>query len=90
MRRVMAVAAALLMTVVLVRPAAAANLLTNAGFESGSLSGWSCAGGSVVTSPVHAGTYALSASDYGRCAQTVTVRPNTTYTVSAWVRGNPV
>jgi chitinase len=90
MRRAIAAVAALVLTVVLVRPASAANLLTNAGFESGSLSGWSCAGGSVVTSPVHSGSYALSASDYGRCAQTVSVVPNTTYTVSAWVRGNPV
>jgi chitinase len=78
------------LTVVVVQPASAANLLTNAGFESGSLSGWSCSGGSVVSSPVHSGSHALAASDYGRCAQTVTVRPNTTYTVSAWVRGNPV
>jgi chitinase len=90
MRRAIAALAALVLTVVLVQPASAANLLTNAGFESGSLSGWSCSGASVVTSPVHSGSYALSATDYGRCTQTVTVRPSTTYTVSAWVRGNPV
>jgi chitinase len=89
-RRGIAAAAALLLVVVGAQPASAANLLTNAGFESGSLSGWSCAGGSVVTSPVHSGSYALSASDYGRCTQTVAVKPSTTYTVSAWVRGNPV
>ena len=90
MRRALAALAALVLTLVVVQPASAANLLTNAGFESGSLSGWSCSGGSVVSSPVHSGSYALSASDYGRCTQTVTVRPSTTYTVSAWVRGNPV
>ncbi|MBB4907932.1 chitinase [Actinophytocola algeriensis] len=90
MRRAVAAAAALLMAVVFAQPVSAANLLTNAGFESGSLSGWSCSGGSVVSSPVHSGSYALSASDLGKCTQTVTVRPSTTYTVSAWVRGNPV
>jgi hypothetical protein len=75
-------------------PAAAANLLTNPGFESGSLSGWSCSAGSVVTSPVHSGSYALagnaSGSDTAQCTQTVTVQPNTAYTLSAWVRGNYV
>ena len=85
-----AAAAALLLVVVGAQPASAANLLTNAGFESGSLSGWSCSGGSVVTTPVHSGSYALSATDYGRCTQTVAVKPSTTYSVSAWVRGNPV
>ncbi len=41
--------------------AQAANVLTNPGFESGSLSPWSCSGnlGSVVSSPVHGGTKAL-------------------------------
>jgi chitinase len=74
--------------------ATAANLLTNPGFEAGSLSGWSCSGGSAVTSPVHSGGYALAgaatASDIAKCTQTVSVVPNTTYTVSAWIRGNPV
>ena len=38
-----------------------ANLVTNSGFESGSLSGWTCDSGTatVVTSPVHSGSYAL-------------------------------
>jgi chitinase len=75
-------------------PASAANLLTNPGFEAGSLSGWSCTGGAVVTSPVRTGSYALAATasgmEIGKCTQTVSVVPNTTYTVSAWVRGNPV
>jgi chitinase len=73
-------------------PAAAANLLANPGFEAGSLSGWSCSGGSVVGSPVHGGAFALagavSTSDTAQCAQTVPVRPNTAYTLTAWVRGN--
>src|SRR5437764_3654785 len=72
----------------------AANLLTNPGFEAGSTSGWSCGTASVVSSPVHSGSFALAATagagDTGQCTQTVSVLPNTTYTVSAWVRGNPV
>jgi chitinase len=93
-KRLIAAIAALVLVTVVVSPASAANLLTNAGFESGTLSGWSCAGGSVVTSPVRSGSYALAgnatASDNARCTQTVSVQPNTAYTVSAWVRGNPV
>ncbi|SFW69377.1 chitinase [Amycolatopsis australiensis] len=74
--------------------AAAANLLANPGFETGSLSGWTCSNAAAVATPVHSGGYALAGtpvgSDYAQCSQTVSVQPNTTYTVSAWVRGNPV
>jgi chitinase len=75
-------------------PVLAANLLANGGFESGAISPWSCSNGSVVTAPVHSGSRALAgaatASDHARCVQTVAVQPNTTYTLSAWVRGNYV
>ena len=75
-------------------PARAANLLANPGFEGGSLSGWSCSSASTVSSPVHSGSYALAgaagSSDFAQCAQTVSVVPNTAYTLSAWVRGNYV
>ena len=72
--------------------AATANLLTNGDFETGNLTGWSCSTlDSVVTSPVHAGSYALqgaaSSGDDAQCAQTVAVQPNTTYTLSAYVQG---
>ncbi|MER7753872.1 carbohydrate binding domain-containing protein [Kitasatospora sp. NPDC097643] len=76
--------------------AADGNLLANPGLESGTLSPWSCSGGtgSVVNSGVHSGTYALkgaaSVSDTAQCGQTVAVRPNTTYTLSAWVQGQYV
>ncbi|MXM65561.1 chitinase [Streptomyces sp. HUCO-GS316] len=76
--------------------AQAANVLANSGFESGSLSPWSCTGnlGSVVSSPVHGGSKALagavSSSDNAKCSQTVSVRPNTAYTLSGWVRGSYV
>ncbi|WP_369173919.1 carbohydrate binding domain-containing protein [Streptomyces sp. R28] len=74
----------------------AANVLSNAGFESGGLSPWSCTGnlGSAVSSPVHAGSKALagavSSSDIAQCGQTVSVQPNTPYTLSGWVRGSYV
>jgi hypothetical protein len=76
--------------------AASANLLTNPGFEAGSLSGWTCDSGTatVVTSPVHSGSYALEAtptsSDDAQCTQTVAVQANTTYTLSAYVEGSYV
>ncbi|XVQ89334.1 carbohydrate binding domain-containing protein [Microbispora siamensis] len=74
----------------------AANLLVNSDFETGNLAPWSCTGGlgSVVSSPVHAGGKALAgaagASDNAQCTQTVSVKPNTAYTLSAWVRGSYV
>ncbi|HEY2793511.1 MAG TPA: glycosyl hydrolase family 18 protein [Micromonosporaceae bacterium] len=75
-------------------PASAAELLTNGGFESGSLSPWSCSAGSVVSTPVHTGTKALhgaaTASDDAQCTQTVPVVSGTAYTLTAWVQGNYV
>ncbi|MFF7284114.1 chitinase [Streptomyces griseorubiginosus] len=75
-------------------PASAAdvNNAKNAGFESG-LSGWTCSAssGTTVSSPVHSGSAALKATpagqDNARCTQTVAVKPNSTYTLSAWVQG---
>lgn len=75
-----------------IRPASAdTNALTNSGFETG-LSGWSCpATGSAVAGHAHSGTYALagaaSDSDNAQCTQTVSVAPNTSYTLSAYVNG---
>ncbi|SEE98874.1 Glycosyl hydrolases family 18 [Streptomyces sp. 3213] len=66
--------------------------LTNAGFETGSLSPWTCTGGSaVVSSPVHSGSHSLqvtpSSSATGECDQTVTLSPNKSYRLTAWVQG---
>jgi chitinase len=73
---------------------AATNLLVNPGLETGALSPWTCSGGlgSVVSSPVHTGTKALqgaaNSSDNARCSQTVSVVPNTAYTISGYVLGS--
>ncbi|MFG2619156.1 chitinase [Streptomyces sp. NPDC048507] len=98
MRRVLplltavALAAAGLLTAGPPAAAADADLVRNGGFEAG-LDGWSCSGGSgaVVTAPVHAGSSALRATpagqDNARCSQNVTVKPDSAYTLTAWVQG---
>jgi hypothetical protein len=75
--------------------AAAANLLANPGFETGTLSGWTCAATDHVTaSPVHSGSSALagaaSGSDDAQCTQTVSVQPSSAYTLAGWVQGSYV
>ncbi|QKW22715.1 polysaccharide deacetylase family protein [Kitasatospora sp. NA04385] len=83
-------------------PAPAPNLATNPGFEIptlpladwGSIPGWHCAAGEgAVTAAARTGGSALaitpaSGDSTGQCAQTLAVRPNTTYTYSAWVHGS--
>ncbi|MEV8068209.1 glycoside hydrolase family 18 protein [Streptomyces sp. NPDC085995] len=89
-----AVTAALALSCAGVGQASAAdvNNAKNAGFESG-LSNWTCSAGSgaTVSSPVHGGSAALKATpaaqDNAQCTQTVAVKPNSTYTLSAWVQG---
>ncbi|MER7744873.1 glycoside hydrolase family 18 protein [Streptomyces bacillaris] len=79
-------------------PAASAadvDVARNGGFEAG-LDGWSCtaASGAAVSTPVRSGTSALKAtpagSDNARCSQSVTVKPDSRYTLSAWVQGSHV
>ncbi len=75
--------------------AAVANLVADPGFENG-LTGWTCSAGSgtVVGSPVHSGTSALKATPVGQddaqCTQTISVQPNSQYTLSAYVQGSYV
>ncbi|MFI2352321.1 chitinase [Streptomyces sp. NPDC019443] len=75
--------------------AADTELARNGGFEAG-LDGWSCtsSSGAVVNSPAHGGSSALKAtpagSDNAKCSQTVTVKPNSDYTLSGWVQGSYV
>ncbi|WP_254550187.1 fibronectin type III domain-containing protein [Catellatospora tritici] len=82
--------------VALAAPAGAAELISNGGFESGSLSPWTCSGGtgSVVSTPVRTGTKSLqgaaSSSDNANCTQNVATVSGTSYTLTAWVRGNYV
>jgi hypothetical protein len=79
-----------------VSPASAAtNLVSNPGFETGTLSGWTCsAQDSVVGSPVHSGSYALSgtatSSDDAQCSQVIRVQPSSGYSLSTWVEGDYV
>ncbi|MGW2395073.1 polysaccharide deacetylase family protein [Kitasatospora sp. NPDC001664] len=85
--------------------APAVNLATNPGFETttlpladwGTIPGWQCVPGEAFIRDTAARTGAAGltvtpANDHsnGECAQTVAVRPNTTYSYSAWVRGNYV
>ena len=74
---------------------AATNLITNPGFETGSLSGWTCSPlDSVTGSPVHSGSHALAGaannSDNAQCSQVVAVSPSSSYTLSGFVEGNYV
>lgn len=73
-------------------PPTGGNLVTNPGFETGSLSGWSCnAPDTVVSSPVHSGSHALevvpTSNTTGECDQTISVQANHTYTLTAFVNG---
>jgi chitinase len=73
--------------------AADADLAKNGTFEAG-LANWACSAGTTVNSPVHGGTSALQATpagtDNAQCAQTVTVKPDSQYTLSGYVRGSYV
>ncbi|WP_433014344.1 chitinase [Kribbella sp. CA-294648] len=75
---------------------AATNLVTNGTFETGTLAGWSCTArsGAAVSGSARTGTYALQGSptsnDNARCSQSVSVKPSSTYTLSAWVKGSNV
>src|SRR5215469_251369 len=71
---------------------AATNTITNPGFETGNLSGWSCdSTDSVGTGHAHSGTYSLigaaNNSSTAQCNQTVSVAANTSYTLTAFVNG---
>jgi len=67
--------------------------VVNGNFETGSFSPWTCqSSDAVVTTPVHSGSYAAkispSSSTTGECDQAVSLKPNTAYTLTAWVQGN--
>ncbi|MGW4650626.1 chitinase [Kitasatospora sp. NPDC004289] len=90
-----AAAGAVALTFSLAPSASAGEFLANGGFESGSLSPWSCSGGlGSVSNQARTGSSALagaaSAGDIAKCVQTVQVAPNTTYQLSGWVKGSYV
>ncbi len=64
--------------------------IRNGSFEDGKVN-WSCEDAR-VSSPGHWGQRSLegvtSANSTGRCTQTIAVRPNFRYTLSAWVQGS--
>jgi hypothetical protein len=67
--------------------------LANPGFESGALTPWTAQpGDAAVASPVHSGTRAVqvspTASQTGEVDQAITLQPNHSYTLRAWVQGN--
>ncbi|MFC8447867.1 chitinase [Kitasatospora sp. NPDC057223] len=72
------------------------DVIANGGFESGNhLTNWNCPPGTTPeTTGPYAGTASLLAtptsSDTAECTQTVTVKPSSTYTLSAWVKGSYV
>ncbi|MFI8080326.1 chitinase [Kitasatospora sp. NPDC086009] len=72
------------------------DVIDNGGFEAADhLGHWTCPSGAAAdTATVHSGSYALRATpgsgDTGECTQTVTVKPSSTYALSAWVQGSYV
>ena len=72
-------------------PPTSNNLLTNAGFESGTISPWGFwppSNSAVVANNAHSGTYATrtTGSDAGLYRLLSGLSPNTTYTFRGWIK----
>jgi hypothetical protein len=72
-------------------PPPAVNLLANSGFEAAPVARWSCAAGATAGWGGRSGQYSLAGTptltSTAECAQSVPVRPSSSYTLSGWVRG---
>ena len=80
---------ALMVSFVSIKPAQAANLVGNPGFETGSLSPWTSWGTvSVQTSNVHGGTKSAKVGTASGATEQVVsgLTPNTSYTLTGWVK----
>ncbi|MBR9913131.1 MAG: hypothetical protein GYB33_22555, partial [Gammaproteobacteria bacterium] len=64
------------------------NLVVNPGFETGSLAGWNNSSGTstVSSGSPYEGNFSAFQSGAGGVDQTVSVKPNTNYTLTAWAK----
>ncbi|MCQ3831004.1 carbohydrate binding domain-containing protein [Microbulbifer elongatus] len=69
-------------------PPVSGNLLENGDFETGSLTPWLTqnASTSISTVNVHGDSYAMHVNGASSAYQEISVEPNTTYTLTGWVR----
>ena len=86
----LALAGALSFTLITSIPAQAQELVTNGGFETGDLTGFTSGGGNIVSATsayVHSGTYGLAYISIGvdsPLSQTLATTPGDTETITFW------
>jgi hypothetical protein len=68
---------------------ASANLVTNPGFETGDLTGWTAQGTGVNTTKPHSGLYQASLGDHSTVSQTIPTVAGATYDLSFWIAHGP-
>jgi hypothetical protein len=92
MRAALVLSSGLVLMCAVAQGASGQNLVANPGFETGDFTGWTLSGNtgftSVVSSPVHSGSYAGSFGQVGSTGdlfQTLVTVPGMTYTFSFWL-----